>query len=171
MQTKWSEDVGLVPESCSPFSQGGGRCQVSADCDLGQKRYRAMNHHYVGGFYGGSTEEQIRNELVNDGPLVMSFEPKEDFMYYKSGIYRSGPNRIHQEWEQVDHAVLLVGYGVENGQSFWTMQNSWGEDWGEQGYFRMARGSDESGCESIVVAADVAEESNNDVLDNFVTSL
>jgi len=172
LQTKWSEDVGLVPEACARFSQGGGSCHIARGCELGQKRYRAINHHYVGGYYGGSAEEQIKNELMTDGPLVMSFEPKEDFMYYKNGVYRSGPGKIHQEWEQVDHAVLLVGYGSsKHGQPFWTMQNSWGDDWGEDGYFRMARGSDESGCESIVVAADVAAEDDNKVLDAFISNL
>merc|ERR1719382_1545551 len=43
LQTKWSEDVGLVPESCSPFSQGGGSCHALKDCDLGSTRHRAIN--------------------------------------------------------------------------------------------------------------------------------
>jgi len=171
LMSKWNEDVGLVPASCAPFSQGGGSCKVSPSCDLGNKRYRAHNHHYVGGYYGASEAEVIRQELVERGPLVMSFEPKEDFMYYKNGVYRSSPNKIHQEWEQVDHAVLLVGYGVEGQQAYWTLQNSWGNDWGEYGYFRMARGSDESGCESIAVAADVVEESANPILENFIAEL
>jgi len=171
LQSKWNEDVGLVPASCSPFSTGGGSCKVTKNCDLGGKRYRAHNHHYVGGYYGASDAESIKQELVEKGPLVMSFEPQEDFMYYKNGVYKSGPNKIHQEWEQVDHAVLLIGYGVEGQQAFWTMQNSWGADWGEDGYFRMARGSDESGCESIVVSADVIEEDANPVLENFIAEL
>jgi cathepsin C len=62
------------------------------------------------------------------------------------------------EWERVDHAVLLVGFGEEQGKKYWLLQNSWGEDWGEGGFFRMARGTDESGIESIVVGADVVEE-------------
>eukprot|EP00971_Amphidinium_carterae_P214116 4249330-Amphidinium_carterae.1 len=138
---------------------------------MGSKRYKAFNHHYVGGFYGGSDEEHISRELVTNGPLVISFEPKEDFMYYHSGIYRSAPSKIHQEWEQVDHAVLLIGYGQDAGNSYWTMQNSWGDDWGEGGYFRMARGTDESGCESIAVAAETLEEDTNHVLDDFLASL
>jgi cathepsin C len=170
LQTKWSEDVGLVPEKCNPFNQGGGSCSATKNCDLGAKRYRATNHHYVGGFYGGSDADAIRQELLR-GPLVMSFEPQEDFMYYKSGVYRSGPHKIHQEWEQVDHAVLLIGFGAEKDQAYWTCQNSWGTDWGEDGFFRMARGIDESGCESIVVSADVVEEDENPVLADFLQSL
>jgi len=170
LQSKWSEDVGLVPESCSPFAQEGS-CHALKSCDLGATRYRAVNHHYVGGFYGGADAEQIQRELVQSGPVVMSFEPKEDFMYYKAGVYQSPPQKIHQEWEQVDHAVLLIGYGKDEGKDYWTMQNSWGDDWGEQGYFRMAKGTDESGCESIVVAAEVAQESSNAVLDDFIATL
>lgn len=171
LQSKWTEDVGLVPEQCAPFSQGGGKCEVTKNCDLGDKRYRGVNHHYVGGFYGASDEHNIKEELMNKGPLVMSFEPKEDFMYYKNGIYKSAPEKLHQEWEQVDHAVLLIGFGAASSQPFWTMQNSWGQDWGEAGFFRMARGSDESGCESIVVSTDVVEEDANTVLDDFISSL
>jgi len=168
LQTKWSEDVGLVPETCAPYTQSG-TCSMQGGCNLGSKRYRATNHHYVGGFYGGSEHVQIKQELVAGGPMVLSFEPKEDFMYYKGGVYKSGPNQIHQEWEQVDHAVLLIGYGNENGNKYWQLQNSWGNDWGEDGYFRMARGIDESGCESIAVAADVIEEDSNPTLDDFIS--
>jgi cathepsin C len=170
LQSKWSEDVGLVPEHCHPF-EGSDQCGVAAGCNVGTKRYRATNHHYVGGFYGASREDNIREELVNGGPVVMSFEPTEDFMYYKGGVYKSGPGHIHEEWEQVDHAVLLIGYGEDKGAPYWTMQNSWGTDWGEQGFFRMARGHDESSCESIVVAADVVEEDANPVLDDFLAGL
>jgi cathepsin C len=171
LQSKWTEDVGLVPESCAPFSEGGGSCQIASGCNLGNKRYRATGHHYVGGYYGGADADNIRKELVEHGPVVMSFEPKEDFMYYKEGVYKSGPEKLHQEWEQVDHAVLLMGYGMDKTTPYWTMQNSWGTDWGEDGYFRMQRGNDESGCESIVVSADVIQEDSNPVLDSFIASL
>jgi len=117
--------------------------------------YRAHNHRYIGGYYGGSDEQDIMEELANNGPLVVSFEPKDDFMYYNSGIYNSGADQIHQEWERVDHAVLLVGYGEEAGHKFWKVQNSWGNEWGENGFFRITRGDNDSGIETISVAADV----------------
>jgi len=167
--SRWSQDVGLVPKSCGKYRTSGG---CSVECDVGklEKKWRADNHHYVGGYYGGSTEQEMMRELVHKGPLVASFEPKNDLMYYSGGIYTSVPN-ARAEWERVDHAVLLVGYGEEDGKKYWLLQNSWGKGWGENGYFRMARGTDESGIESIVVSADVVEDTRPEIMLQFAQAL
>merc|ERR1719424_5847 len=172
LASKWSHDVGLVPESCSGYSgEPGGQCGLQCDVNMLEKRWRADNYHYVGGYYGGATEADMMHELVAGGPLVASFEPKNDLMYYGGGIYKSVPNQ-RAEWEKVDHAVLLVGFGEEtNGEKYWLLQNSWGDNWGEDGFFRMHRGSYESGIESIVVSADVVEDTRPDVLNAFLQTL
>ena len=58
-----------------------------------------------------------------------------------------------EPFQQVNHAVTLVGYGVEDGVKFWTIKNSWGEWWGEDGYFRMLRGVDLCAVESLAMEA------------------
>ena len=59
------------------------------------------------------------------------------FQLYKKGIY-SDPNC----GDQLDHGVLLVGYGYdsEHDMDYWIIKNSWGGSWGEQGYMRMVKG-------------------------------
>merc|ERR1719252_22360 len=155
-----------------------GECKLECDLDkLEGKRYKATAHRYLGSWYGNTTTEAIMQELYHKGPLVVSFEPADDFMFYSDGIYKSAPpiNKLHkpaQEWERVDHAVLVVGWGEEDGQKYWRIQNSWGQDWGEDGFFRMVRDENESGIESIPEAADVMEdEQKGKRIDEFFAQL
>jgi hypothetical protein len=48
--------------------------------------------------------------------------------------------------------VVLSGYGSEDGVDFWLVRNSWGEDWGEAGYFRVQRGQDDKPCNLFCLA-------------------
>jgi len=90
-------------------------------------------------------------ELITQGPFTVGICATGLDMY-TSGIFDS-------TCTQVDHAVNLIGYGQEvvNGESvpFWMIQNSWGSSWGEQGYFRVARGKNAGGVESYNSAVDV----------------
>ena len=57
------------------------------------------------------------------------------FYINTKGIF-SGCNQVNPD---IDHAVVLMGYGVENGQKYWLIRNSWSPTWGEKGYIRLAR--------------------------------
>jgi cathepsin C len=84
------------------------------------------NYRYVGGSYGKSNEFYMMEELYNNGPIVVSFEPDEGFSVYKDGIYTKANlknwftlGEIKPEWYKVDHSgtcfykVLLIGWGRE----------------------------------------------------------
>ena len=153
---KYAEDYGVVEEGCAPYEDTDAACPtVGGDCT----RYHAHDYKYVGGYYGACTESAMLLELALRGPIVIGFEVEEDFMHYKSGVYmHTGLNDEWNPWMVVNHAVLLVGYGEEEeeegeGVKYWTVQNSWGKLWGEDGYFRIARGTNEANCESIAMCA------------------
>ncbi|KAA3669771.1 cathepsin B, partial [Paragonimus westermani] len=86
-------------------------------------------------------------ELTRNGPMEATFDVYADFVNYDKGIY------YHIAGEYMGgHAVKLLGWGVTNGTKYWLLANSWNEDWGEKGFFRILRGVDECGIESDVVA-------------------
>ncbi|XP_037305053.1 dipeptidyl peptidase 1 [Pungitius pungitius] len=149
---KYVQDFGIVDESCYPYTAKDSPCGVPQNC----RRIYAADYYYVGGFYGGCSEIAMMLELVKNGPVGVAFEVYPDFMHYKEGIYHhTGLRDPFNPFELTNHAVLLVGYGRchKTGQKYWIVKNSWGTGWGEGGYFRIRRGSDECSIESIAVAA------------------
>lgn len=149
---KYAEDFGVVEESCYKYEGKDSSCKKTK-C----KRYYATDYQYVGGYYGACNEPLMRIQLVKNGPMSVSFEVLDDFFQYKGGIYHHtglGENLgKFNPFHLTNHAVLLVGYGADNatGEKFWIVENSWGQDWGENGYFRIRRGTDEVSIESIAV--------------------
>ena len=89
-------------------------------------------------------EEEIRYHLLRHGPVSIAFQVVPAFRNYTSGVFQS--DTCKQGPKDVNHAVLVVGYGEEEeGGPFWIIKNSWGKQWGEEGYFRMHRGSNMCG--------------------------
>lgn len=77
-------------------------------------------------------EKELQRVLAEVGPVAVAFGA-EEIMDYKSGIVEcSHP-------VQTNHGVVLIGYGTESGQEYWLLKNSWGKDWGDTGYFKLAR--------------------------------
>merc|ERR1712151_1156963 len=101
--------------------------------------------------YSNRGEQNIMKDLVENGPMYVAFTVYSDFPTYKSGVYR------HTSGSALGgHAVTLVGYGELDGQKYWKIKNSWNENWGDNGHFLIARGSDECGIESSAGAGTIA---------------
>jgi len=85
--------------------------------------------------------------LSENGPVEAAFSVYEDFLTYKSGVY------THKTGSMLGgHAIKILGWGVENNVPYWLVANSWNEDWGNQGFFKIQKGKNECGIEGQVVA-------------------
>jgi cathepsin L len=101
----------------------------------------------------------LMNAIATVGPIAVSVDASA-WSSYESGIF----DGCNQKNPDIDHAVVLVGYGEENGSKFWTIRNSWSPGWGEKGYIRIARTDDEQNrCGSDITPQDgTACEGEND---------
>jgi len=161
---KHAMEHGLVPEACAPYKASDISCDslkfTRKSC--ASRRYKAKNYRYVGGYYGGCNELKMMKEIMRGGPVIVAFQAPSSLFYYSGGIF-TGPSPKREGkyehrvryWEQTNHAVVAMGWGEENGQKFWIIKNTWGPQWGEGGYFRIRRGSDECGIESMATSFDV----------------
>ncbi|KAK8805445.1 hypothetical protein WA158_002101 [Blastocystis sp. Blastoise] len=83
-------------------------------------------------------EDAVMDALLNVGPLSIGINAGvRTFSFYDSGVYND-PD-CTSALEDINHAVLLVGYGTEDGQDYWIVKNSWSTYWGEEGYVKIAR--------------------------------
>jgi len=119
-------------------------------CDSGSSKNFASDEYSFKGevMKFPSQEKAIRAAIAEAGPVEVAFSVYKDFENYVSGIYTKKSNQMLG-----GHAVTLVGWGSEGGVDYWKVQNSWNPYWGEKGYFRIKRGTDECGIESSATAA------------------
>ncbi|ACO53509.1 cathepsin [Euproctis pseudoconspersa nucleopolyhedrovirus] len=134
---------GVEEERQYPYEGVNNNCRLKSDERFvvkvkGCYRYLVMR------------EEKLKDLLRAVGPLPMAIDASSIFNYYRGVINYCGNNGLN-------HAVLLVGYGVENGVPFWTFKNTWGDDWGEDGYFRVRQNVDACGMLNELTSSAVIE--------------
>jgi len=83
-------------------------------------------------------EQALMEALAVNGPVSVAIDVTENnFMLYKEGVFTD--TSCKNTADDLNHGVLVVGYGTDEGQDFWIVKNSWSSKWGESGYIRMAR--------------------------------
>jgi C1A family cysteine protease len=122
---------GLCTEGDYPYTAQDGTCQTNCTSAV-----------TITGFTDvpPNDESQLESAVVLT-PVSIAVEADQSaWQLYSGGIVMASTCGT-----QLDHGVLLVGYGTDGGQAYWKVKNSWGASWGEQGYIRLQKGAGGAG--------------------------
>ena len=127
-----SKNGGLCSESSYPYTSGTKK--TSGTC---MKRCSLIDGSIIDSFVDVTPNSDIAmmSALVNQPVSIAIEADQKEFQLYKSGIFTGscGTN--------LDHGVLLVGYGTFEDDDYYLVKNSWGTTWGADGYIYLGRGS------------------------------
>lgn len=149
---------GISPATCLPCSPKGyndTRCGPGINGTMCDHTVKCKEHTFphaasISNWKRISTDEtQIAAQVYENGPVSVALDATM-LQFYKKGIFKP---RFGCNPAKLNHAVLITGYGDDSGKDFWNVKNSWGPKWGEDGYFRIARGVGECGINTQVVTA------------------
>ncbi|XP_078279152.1 digestive cysteine proteinase 1-like [Rhinoraja longicauda] len=116
-------------ESYGPYMGQNGFCHYNQSTLIAKMKSYTM-------VTSGDTEA-LKVAIFKQGPVVVGIDAShKSFRFYSNGVYYE-PD-CGNGLEDLDHAVLAVGYGTLNGQPYWLIKNSWSTYWGNDGYVLMA---------------------------------
>jgi len=117
---------GIETESSYPYTSGSSG-------DTGKCKFSSSNTAVsIRGYTAVSRGESNLKKALNDGPVSICLAA-DAFQFYSSGVLKYCPG-------QIDHCVQAVGYDDSSADPYWVVRNSWANDWGENGYVRVAQG-------------------------------
>ncbi|GAX27800.1 xylem cysteine proteinase [Fistulifera solaris] len=126
--------TGICAEEDYPYA---GHKHWLRGCFSEQGLCETVQHTRVQSFVDvGNTVDDLLDALAEQPVSVAIEADQQVFQFYKSGVFADDSCG-----DNLDHGVLAVGYGTEDGQDYFKVRNSWGATWGEEGYIKMARTS------------------------------
>ncbi|KAF2295067.1 hypothetical protein GH714_031335 [Hevea brasiliensis] len=105
-------------------------CDTKGTCKKAPHEAKIKRYEVV----PANNETKLLMAVANQPVSVCVDSRSQDFTYYENGIFMGDCGT------EVDHGVTIVGYGTTSeGIKYWLVKNSWGDDWGENGYMRIKR--------------------------------
>jgi C1A family cysteine protease len=143
--------IGTVKESDYPYTENKKGCKDLA----GITRYKADKWAYVnataeeGPELGIPRVDELKAAIYLKGPIAVGVQDDDDFDDYTGGIFSSDV-----AYTDTNHAVILAGWGSEDGEEYFIGKNSAGTEWGENGWFRIDVDSNRIGEGAVYLDTD-----------------
>jgi len=123
-------------------------CDPSKGC-FNQDNYKVYHTDEYGKVSG---EQAMMQEIYQRGPIACGIAVPDALENYTSGIFEDKTGDM-----DIVHDISVVGFGVEDGTKYWTVRNSWGTHFGESGFFRVVRGTNNIAIETDCAWATVQD--------------
>ena len=131
LAAEFLKTTGVPDEACSPYTEGATGVDVDCSATCGDRAARSLKIvDFTTPSNGGKSIDAVKAALQN-GPLVTTLTVYDDFLFYSSGVYKHTTGGAAG-----GHAVSIVGYN--DADRAWIVRNSWGPDWGENGFVRVS---------------------------------
>lgn len=143
---EYAAKFGIPDETCNLYQAINQKCSQKHQCFTcwpgeGCKPVAEYDRLVVSEHGRVHGEAHMKAEIYARGPISCGIDATEGLDKYTGGIYAE-----FNENPMVNHLVSVVGWGEENGEKFWIVRNSWGEPWGEKGFFRIVTSSAKNGA-------------------------
>jgi len=121
---------GIRSDSTYPYEGKTGECRVYAN--------ESLVEHFERGRLAES-EDALMWAVSAVGPVTVTIYANPLLQHYAGGVYND-VDRCPNDDRLINHGVLVIGYGTEtDGQDYWLFKNSWGNQWGENGFFKLGK--------------------------------
>jgi hypothetical protein len=148
------KSAGTVDLACAPYTLGASgkneMCLENYCKNQNERSIKILSSSTPSTKFGGS-DKKVKEALLK-GPLLTTLNAREDFLFYKGGIYKTKNSK-----KAGGHAVALVGF--DDSKKAWLIKNSWGTSWGENG-FGWVSYDDPSGVGNLTWKYEVEETKN-----------
>jgi len=130
---------GLSQETCFPYESDTETPTCDKMCDSPKKQF-------IDSYCILFAEDDIKRDIFKNGPVFAVTHVHTDFLPYKTGVYVKGDEVPRFSGSS---SIKIIGWGIEDGKDevnkgnkYWIVENSWGEDWVEEGYAKISMGQE-----------------------------